>query len=212
MIRAHYQHLALRVDALQLRERVLLLITSVVLLFFAADSMGFQPVIKKQESLLAEINEKELKLDVLRAQFSLFYREPDDEQTNPLALLHQELSIFAQKLDSQLGSLLSPDKATQILEQVVSDDGGLSLNAVSTRLIPQTSVETDTELGAAVEGINRYELKMQLEGNYLETLQYLRALEALPWKFFWSDIKFAVTEHPNASLDLEIYTLGQSEI
>jgi len=93
----------------------------------------------------------------------------------------------------------------------MNHEEGLTLNAVNTRMTPQTSIDADTRYSLATNNINRYELELQLEGGYLETLNYLRALEALPWKFFWAGITFATTEHPKGNVELEIYTLGQAE-
>jgi MSHA biogenesis protein MshJ len=49
---------------------------------------------------------------------------------------------------------------------------------------------------------------LQLEGNYPATRDYLHALEALPWKFFWDDIRYDVTSYPQARITLNIHTLG----
>lgn len=209
MIGAQYQQLAIRVDALQLRERVLLLIVSIVLLFFLVDSIGYQPLFKQQQLLLQDIKDQELKLEVLRARSSQFYDESTNEPTIPLAKLQQELGSFEPKLQLRLDGMLAPEKAASILEQVMTQEEGLTLNAVNTSLTPLTSIEADTGKSVEIDGINRYELELQLEGSYLETLKYLRALEALPWHFFWSGITFAITEYPKASVNLEIYTLGQ---
>ena len=57
-------------------------------------------------------------------------------------------------------------------------------------------------------GINRYQMQLQLEGSYLATLRYLRALEGLPWKFFWEGVEYEVTEHPTARITIDLYTLG----
>jgi MSHA biogenesis protein MshJ len=51
-------------------------------------------------------------------------------------------------------------------------------------------------------------LQLHLEGSYLATLRYLRALEALPWEFFWDGLHFEVIEYPTARVRLDIHTLG----
>ena len=212
MIGAQYQQITMRVDSLQLRERVLLLIVSIVMLYFLADSMGFQPIFKNQQLLLQDINDQGIQLEILRARSTQLYREPTDEQSIPIVELQQELTSFGNKLQLRLDSMLSPDKATSILEQVMTHEDGLTLNAVNTRLTSLTSIEADTGKSIVFEDINRYEIELQLEGGYLETLYYLRALEALPWRFFWTGITYVTTEYPKASVDLEIYTFGQPGI
>ena len=209
MIGTQYQALAVRVDALQLRERLMLLIVSIVFLFFLVDSMGFQPVYKKQQLLLEDIKELELQLKVLHARSTQLYDDHTSERSIPLENLQQQLSNFGQKLRLRLDTMLPPDTATSVLEQVMTHEEGLTLNAVNTRQAPLTTIETGTGKEVVIDDISRHELELQLEGGYLETLYYLRALEALPYKFIWTSISFATTEHPNAIVDLEIYTLGQ---
>ena len=212
MISAKYQQLATRVDALQLRERMLLLLVSIVLLFFLVDSIGLRPLFKQHQLLLQDIKDQGLQIEVLRARSNLINDTAGSEPLMPLAKLQRELNSIGPKLKYKLDGMLAPDKATSILEQVISHEEGLTLNVVNTRLTPLTSIEADSIRSAEFDGINRYELELQLEGGYLETLNYLRALEALPWNFFWSNITFAITDYPKASVNLEIYTLGQPGI
>ena len=79
------------------------------------------------------------------------------------------------------------------------------VNAVSKPFSDPVQDEADQP---ATAGIGRYELRLELQGSYLGTLRYLRALEALPWKFFWEEVNFEVMEHPKGRVTLDIYTLG----
>lgn len=209
MIIAKYKTLAIRVDALQLRERLMLLIGIILLLFFMVDIMGFQPIYKQQKLLLQDIQGQETRLEVLRARSTLLYDDNSSEQPKPLEILQRELNSFSDELQLRLDSMLPPAAASNVLDQVMANEEGLTLNAVNTRQTPLTSIDSDTGRTVVVDDISRYELELKLEGGYLETLQYLRALEALPWKFIWTGISFTTTEYPNANVELEIYTLGQ---
>lgn len=210
MISAQFQRIVIRVDALKLRDRALLLAASIMLLFLVTDSMGFQPVYERKQSLVNGIEAQELQLELLRARSSDFDGNDNNERLIPLTRLREDLGSFGQKLQSRLDSMLSPDIATDILEQVMIHEKGLTLNAVSTRQSPLASVEGPFGNGRVIDNISRYELDLHLEGGYLDTLNYLQALEALPWKFFWTGITFAIADYPKASVDLEIYTLSQS--
>ena len=78
-------------------------------------------------------------------------------------------------------------------------------NSIETIL---TGLEFEGQAALQVSDIGRYELRLELEGSYLGTLRYLRALEALPWKFFWESVDYEVIEYPLARVTLQIYTLG----
>ncbi|MCI0590119.1 MAG: MSHA biogenesis protein MshJ, partial [Gammaproteobacteria bacterium] len=51
-------------------------------------------------------------------------------------------------------------------------------------------------------------LRMEFEGGYLDTLDYLRKLEALPWAFFWDSVDFKVEKYPKALGSITVYTLS----
>jgi MSHA biogenesis protein MshJ len=209
MIGAHYQQIAIRIESLQLRERLMLLIVSVVFLFFIVDSVALQPVFKRQQLLLEDIEAQEKQLDVLRARSSHIRFESAAEPAEPLQRLRNEISGFGYKLQTRLDEMLAPDKAASILEQVLTHGDSLNLGSVNTKYTPLTSVSEDNEQNVEIDDIRRYEMELQLQGSYLQTLNFLRSLESLPWKFFWSGIDFVVTEYPEAHVSINLYTLGR---
>jgi len=211
LIAARYRQLAARVDALQLRERVLLLAACLVVLFFLIDSFGLQPVFRQQQQLQQEISGQETQLGVLRTRTGLLGVGHGGDPATMRARLQAELDSLETQLQARLGGMLAPDQAASILEQVLAQEAGLTLHAVNAGSEPLTATETATGKSVAVAGIGRYELELQLEGGYLATLGYLRALETLPWNFFWKGVTFEITEYPKAQVTLDIYTLGLLE-
>lgn len=211
MIGEGCRKLAERIDAWQLRERVMLLIAAVALVYLLVDSLGFQPVIEEHRSLLEEVEEKELRLDVLRARSSYALGEPADDQPPSLEEMRDELGMFGERLQSRLDGMLSPDKAASVLERVMTEEDGLVLNALSTRRVPLTSARDGEGERATLGDVDRYEFELRLEGGYLATLRYLRTLEDLPWKVFWKSVTFATIGYPRGRVDLDIYTLGRQE-
>jgi MSHA biogenesis protein MshJ len=49
---------------------------------------------------------------------------------------------------------------------------------------------------------------MVFQGNYLETIKYLRSLEQLDGNFFWESLEFNLTTYPDGQISLDIYTLS----
>jgi MSHA biogenesis protein MshJ len=56
--------------------------------------------------------------------------------------------------------------------------------------------------------IYKHGLRIELQGQYVDILRYLRALETMPWKVFWGEMRLETENHPNSRVSLVIYTLS----
>ena len=56
--------------------------------------------------------------------------------------------------------------------------------------------------------VYRHGLQMEFEGNYLAALNYLKALEALQWEFYWDAVQLEVTKYPRSKIIITVHTLS----
>jgi MSHA biogenesis protein MshJ len=56
--------------------------------------------------------------------------------------------------------------------------------------------------------IFRHGVEVVVHGGYLELLEYMAALEALPWRLYWGKVQLNVDTYPNATLTMDVYTLS----
>jgi MSHA biogenesis protein MshJ len=198
-----------RIDALELRERILLLAAAVVVLFLAVDALALQPTLKSQQVAQERISELEMQLGGLRQQAMLLSHATEEDPT--AARLSERDSLAAQlaELDERvvdrLGALVEPAQAAELLEQVLSRHRGLKIASLRASSAPLGSEGDRPNAGVR---LGRYQLDLVLEGGYLDLMRYLEALESMPWKFFWQTVDFQVKEHPRAVARLQLYTLG----
>ncbi len=203
-----FSRLAGRIESMQLRERALLLLAGTALLFLLFDMLGLQPVFRQQEQGKQAISDWTLKLDALRERSRPLSDDPSGVSLQQRNQLQERLADLESRLQKQLGALLEPEQAIEVLRQVLAQEQDLTLHKVNAVSEPLSDPKQDDADKPATAGIGRYELRLELQGSYLGTLRYLRALEALPWKFFWEEVNFEVMEHPEARVTLDIYTLG----
>ena len=211
-LKGHLQPWLDRVDALELRERVLLMVAAVVVLFLLVDTLWIQPALKAQQVTEQRISEYETKLHALGQSTQLLTYKTGDDPAEARRRYRDQLSGELAELDtrilSQLGALVEPAQAAQVLEQLLSGHPGLKLASLSASIEPLSGLELDNQGRGA--GLARYQLDMVLRGGYLDVLDYLRSLENMPWKFFWEQVNFQSTEYPEAETRLRLYTLGAS--
>jgi len=199
-----------RIDALELRERVLLLAATIVVVYLLMDSFGLQPILKAQQVSGQRISELETKLAATRRQADLFN---DKSELDPLAerrLRHDalvaQLSALDDRIVGQLGALVEPAQAADMLEQVLTSHRGLKLKSLQASTEPLTDLDVGEQGNTG--GLGRYQIEMVVEGGYLDLMRYLQELEAMPWKFFWQEVDFQTADYPRAETRLHLYTLG----
>jgi MSHA biogenesis protein MshJ len=58
------------------------------------------------------------------------------------------------------------------------------------------------------ELLYRHGVEVQVQGNYLDMINYMAALEHLPTQLFWGKVKLDAQHYPDARLTLTLYTLS----
>ena len=116
----------------------------------------------------------------------------------------------------------------QVIHDVLSHQRGVTLislqNKPVTSLIkpprlpttPPTRPMRELADGAAepttvASGPYVHPVELIVEGQYLDVLQYLRALEALPWRFNWKVLELKTTTYPLNRVRIEMSTLSMDK-
>ena len=136
----------------------------------------------------------------------------DTDQADPhhAAIMRlSELQTRSQAMDAQLTStaagFVPAPKMVEVIHDVLSQQHGLKL--ISIRNLPVASLvppAPDTE-GAAPYV---HPIELVIEGEYGDVLNYLQALEALPWRFRWKTLDLTTKQYPVNRVRLELSTLS----
>lgn len=218
---------------LTIREQYLILFTGLVVVFFIIfylfidNKMASNTSASKRIVQLNSSNQS-LKISVLELQAAL-QRDPNEDTRNKITQYEAKLAKVDAKLLTLTSDFMSPIQMRYALLDLLKLEKGVSL--LSFELLgaqpllshpekestadPETgsksnSNETSTQSDEKPAGLNLYRhgIKIKLTGRYFELRDYLTQLEKLPWKFFWQDFNFKLTEYPNNELEIEIYSLG----
>ncbi len=212
-LKSRLQAWQLRIDAMQLRERLLLMTAVIAVMFMLIDTLWLRPAFKAQQVAESHIAELETQLNALRQNARLLSYGDSDEllrsRGERRAQLQSQLAALDERIVSQLGVLVAPSQAAHVLERLLENSSGLKLASLKASSEPLQVAPEASDNDAA--GLTRYQVDMLIDGNYLEVLRYLRKLESLPWKFFWQQINFQSTGYPQAQTRLQLYTLGAGD-
>lgn len=73
--------------------------------------------------------------------------------------------------------------------------------------IPSSGIDTSS-LPAALSKIYKHDFQIEFKSTYLNTMNYLSRLEALPWHIYWESLDYHVETYPDAQVTLKFYVLS----
>lgn len=209
-LRKELRRLADRIDALSLRERGLIFVTVLVLLYFVASGLVFGPLRSQQQQLEGELKLKREQAASINAQVQKIVhdatRDPDKENAERLKTLRERLGQLDPRLARVTQSLVSPRDMARFVEQVLTRNRALQVVRVES--LAPVPVEGEAAQGVPASGVYKHGMRIEVRGRYSDLVGYLRALEDLPWRVFWGQATLATEEYPLSRLTVTIYTLS----
>lgn len=224
------KNIAEKINNLSLRERAMVFIGLIAVIFTLWDSLLITPLVDRQKKVVAEINKKNSERLVLvtkiQASINQSKQDPDAGNVAKLQTLRSRLIDVQAELESSTDNLVTPDDMPKILETVLHKTGGLTLNNLKSLgvspLVAKEESEGEAEKNVTVndeskltadniDNAYKHRLRIEFNGDYLTTLNYLKELEALEWGFFWDSFELNVDEYPDSNASIEIFTLSLNE-
>ena len=208
-MKQYWQILATRVLAMSPRERLLIALTGIALLLMPGYSLLLEPTWlgwhaeqQSSQELAQAIAQSQLE-NQSRQQALL--RDPNQPLRDERQQLQTELLRLDGELKERTLDLIPAEHMPALLEQMLARSGRLRL--VSLTALAPKPLMTGTEESMLFQ----HGLRLRLQGRYFDILQYLRALEGLPEHFYWRRLDYQVEQYPEASVELELYTLSGSK-
>lgn len=212
-----------QVDALfnarTLRERAILGGGVAALVFFLMDATLIQPVSIALERSRAAIDRTTGDIARLESERAALERvELSDEQVELLGRkqhIMQQIAEIDARIAAKISDLVPPEAIVSVLENMLAEQAGLSLVAAKSRepnrIGSGALSDSDASVLDAAEGLYRHGLRVQIEGHYAATLEYLERVEASPWNLLWDRLEYRVKQYPTATITLDLYTISEAE-
>lgn len=226
----YWQRLALKVDALSLRERAIIFAMAALILIVLINTTLLDPQFSRQTQLSQRMRQDQAQIAGLQAEIQMKVKQqevdPDAANRARLLALRQQAGQMQTAMRDMQKGLVSPDKMASLLGDIVKQNGNLHL--VSLKTLPETAL---TESAAAEikpaaektanvlapiektenkpgEGIYKHGVEITVQGGYLDMMEYMAKLESMPWQLFWGKAKLNVDDYPKATLTLTLFTLS----
>ncbi|WP_221075954.1 type II secretion system protein M [Agarivorans aestuarii] len=208
-----WQQWQLRFAALSLRERVLILITGLVVVVLPSYYLWIEPASLKQERAEKELVQATAKynnnINLIEFSKNKLREDPNQDISRQLKQLKTQLAQIDQSLEQQQAGLIPVEQMAEVLEQLLQKSPGLVLVAMDS-LAPKPVLSSE-ESNPDSLNFYRHGIRLKLSGGYFPLLKYLQVVEDLPQRFLWQLIDYQVDEYPKADITIDIYTLSTNK-
>ena len=206
------QRYADRLDAMSLRERVLIFLAAAVVIVAIADSALFDPISRRQKVNSQRIHQQEDEIHTMQGQVQAYAqaRTGDDANAKRQRLEKRKLELAAldRELASRRSELVPPERMAKMLYEIVKRNPDIGL--VSLRSLPATGLAQSLTaiLGSGGLALYRHGIEITVSGSYLKMLAYVSQLERLPAKIMWGNMELQAAAYPAVTLKITLYTLS----
>lgn len=235
-MKQQWQQFSLKFDALSVRERIMVFGASAALLIFMVVYLFVNPQLAKRKALADTIAQRQqavAAIDTEMAQrMAAHAGDPNQQDRIRLERIRQEVQQMRHALQSTQNGLVAPERIVPMLQQLLKQQANLRLVSLATlpsgamgkgghvaskaaasasAAAPAGQSPADAEPAQAPAVLYRHGVEIVLRGNYLDMVNYMDAVEAMPSHVFWGKLNMQVEQYPNATLSLTLYTLSLDE-
>ena len=201
------EKLGQRFASLTVREQRMVVGTALLLLWGIWDNFYYQPAQQAKQSLDNEIIQFDRQISTLKQLAQELENtptsDPNSKNRQNLSSLEQSIDHLKQQLSSGEKSFVPSNLMSSALRDMLKQYDNLKLIKLET--LPPKGFGSE---GKELSWLYRHTLILTLQGDYFSTLNYLKALEALPWRIHWDHIDYQVKNYPIAETRIQIYTLS----
>lgn len=202
------------IDALTLRERLFVCLAALAVVAGAWEAFLAGPLSARERLATNAVDAAGLRIAQLNESITLRAQGMSDGMPNQLerlTALRERVVEGEESMRIFTSDLVTPDQMRFLLEDLVRRQPGLELVSVSnmeSRPVIEQAEGTDAASGPR---LFRHGLVLVFEGSYLDCLQYLQAVERLPWQLYWARLELETDSHPRNRIVIELHTLSLEE-
>lgn len=203
------EKLATRFDAMNIRERGLIAFAALAAVVMIWDLAFMQSLNARRMANTSEL--EMLQKSIAAAGETAEASAASDPMSHALArqrAVEASLDAVNAELASASAGLIPPERMVAVIHDVLAKQRNLKL--VTLHNEPVASL-IKVEDGVVATGPYIHPVELVVEGRYLDVLEYMRALEKLPWNFRWKLLELQSVEYPINRVRVELSTLSMDK-
>lgn len=200
-----------RINALSLRERGLLALAVLAVIFMLWDTLLMGPVRDRQQRTQTELEQLQQQVSALTSSIQTLAveraRSPDRELAQRQNALQDEVERLEQQLRKAFGEIGDPSQGLALLASLLADRSDLSLIDLE-NLPPESLRSHDAQI---ISGVFVHRVRLTVDARHNAIRAYLAMLADLPEGVFLETMHLTVPGWPKNRVELVLYSLSLDE-
>jgi len=199
-----------RFQSLTPREKIIVVATLLAAILSGWDHLVYQPLVLEQHTFKQQLANLKTQITGLQQTATLLENsdniDPNAANQSKLGDLKIQYSHLQEQIMLGDKRFVPPPLMAKALSDILKQNQQLTLIKLDT--LPTTTLLAEKQQH---QPIYKHGLAITFAGNYTDTVNYLKALEALPWAIVWESIDYQVKEYPVAEITIHVVTLSFEE-
>lgn len=204
-----WETLSVRLNALRLRERVLLFLALIAISTFMINVLWVSPAQLLHKELQQRFDTQSADLQRMRAQL-----KPDDTSVDAYKMVRDEMTAVKVSLDkvnntiSNVSSMENELPLEQVLVRLLSQYEGLTLLSTS-MVVSKMAIDKLTQVAAQLPvAQTQQSVELTVSGSYSQLMRYVQTLEKELTHVRWGSMTL-ISENLPTTLTLELFVVGE---
>lgn len=197
-----------RINGLSLRERAMLMVAVLAIVFLFWDAVIMSPIRDRQQSAQEQLGQVRDRVAEVSQSIQVLARnrqgDPEAALRTRQTELRQRIGELEARLQTAHSGISSPRHTVDTLARLLADRPGLALVELENLApTPLTSGSTANETGIWV-----HRVRLLVDTRFEGALDYLALIEALPEGVYWESLTLDVPDWPTNRVELILYSLA----
>lgn len=222
-----WQNLQIKYEKLLTREKLLLLVAAMAVLYMCFEFFWFQPLMSKQKLARDQERVAMQNLSVVESEMtvlnSLVGKEPFAQLRLEVETLERERNALEQHIKELSSSMIAVNDMPGALQQLIAEAGKLQLQSFNSK--PMVALQPDAPkhgLNATLESqplpvapinedrpkLYKHGFQFRVQGSYQDVIELMQMMERAPWRFYGEQLSYRQTSADEALVLVTVYALS----
>lgn len=200
-----------KLNALEIRERILICVTALFLIVGLFFQLWFSPYLENIKSLKEQHRESiqsgqnfKNTLVVLEGEIA---RDPNKAIRKEINAAEQEAKNLNKVLTLSSAGLIAPERMLPVLGEVLGTRSGLRL----IEMVNTPPERVSGNQGRQQVALFKHGLELHFSGSFENVREYVRRLENMSEKVYLDEVNYQLSEYPGGEFILKAHTLSVYE-